>query len=127
MNNSYDIGIQEDFDSMTEELGTTFIIYHRDYSKTHAGQEGEETEEGFKYTERGSIQELDTKHEMISSGQMNVGDVKLTFKSDTIIEEEFIVSTDDREYKVLELTKVRGMSNNNVLYVKAFGKKVPRR
>lgn len=75
------------------------------------------------------LQELDSEHELIASGQMDIGDVRFKFQSDSKIAEEDFVSPDGgiTFYKVLNLTKVRNQSNDIILYTKATGKKLPKR
>lgn len=127
MKNQFDKGIQEDFNNMTEELGTKFKVYSKEYSDTHEGQEGEDTESGFSKEEIGSIQELDSKHEVVASGQFDVGDLRVTLKHDTIAKEEGYIEWNDSLYKLLTITKVRGLNNDVITHVVAHGKKVPGR
>jgi len=127
MKNQYDTGIQQDFDNMTEELGTEFTIYHQDYSSTYEGQEGEKTEDGYKYKETGSIQELDSKHEVVASGEFNVGDLRVTLKHNTIAKPEAYIEWNSSLYKIINLTKARGLRNDVITHVVAYGKKVPNR
>jgi len=132
--NNFDIGMQQDFDNMTDELGRTVFIYERDDILSDEGQEGDNDRiAGASALKRSTtetvfLQEMDSEHEMLASGQMDVGDVRFVFKADTTIKEEDYVSPDEKiMYKVLKLTKVKGMNNNVVVYVKGFGKKVPNR
>jgi len=129
MDNRFDIGMQEDFNNMTEELGREVLVYPRVDELTYEGQEDENSGRGTGVTEVVFLQELDTQHEMIASGEMKVGDVRFTFKSDSIAEEEGYVSPDSGTtfYKILQFTKVRNQNNNVISYIKAFGKKVPNR
>jgi len=129
MNNQFDVGIQEDFDNMTYELGRECYVYERVNDLTYSGQEGTDSELKNPIVEIVFLQELDSEHEMITSGQMNIGDVKFTFKSDSIIKEEYYVSPDlgSTKYKILKLTKVKNQTNDSVLFIKGFGKKVPNR
>ena len=125
--NLYDQGMQEDFNNMTIELGTEITIYSKTYSLTHEGQEGSSTVEGTNYTETASIQEIDAKHEMVASGQLDVGDLIVTLKHNTVAQEEGYIEWQGNTYKLLTLTKVRGMKNDVVTHVVARGKKVPGR
>lgn len=127
MTNQYDIGIQKDFDNMTRELGTEIVIFNRDYSVTHEGQEGSDTEPGYKHTEIASIQELEAKHEVVASGQLNVGDLKITLQHDSIAQEEGYIEWDNNLYKILDVTRVRGLRNDVITHITAHGKKVPNR
>ena len=129
MRNQFDIGMQEDFDNMTIELGREVTVYSRLDVLTYEGQEGTGSGLGSGVTEVVFLQELDTQNEMISAGEMAVGDVRFSFKHNSIVEEEGYVSPDlgITNYKVLKLTKVKGQSNNSVTYIKAFGKKIPNR
>ena len=131
MDNEWDNGLQEDFDNMTYDLGREVLVFPKKIHLDYAGQE--DTDSGIQdtyaegKTEVVFIQELDTQHETIKSGVMAVGDVRFTFLSNSIIEEEGFVFTNSKWYKVIQLTKVNGMSNDAILYIKAFGKKVPYR
>lgn len=127
MENQYDVGMQEDYNNMTEDLGREVTVYPRDNDLDYGGQEDTASGLGEGVKEVVFLQELDTKHEMIQAGQLKVGDVKFTFKSYTIAEEEGFVKTRDVIYKILALTFVRNMSNDIITYVKAFGKKIPNR
>ena len=105
-----------------------FSIFSRNSTETY---EGFESDDGYptaaSATETAFMQELDSTHEMVASGQMNIGDVRIVFLNDSIIAEEDKITCNSNNYKVLGLTKVRNMSNNIVLYIKGFGKKVPGR
>jgi len=129
MANRWDVGIQEDFNNMTKDLGRECTVYPRDDDLTYEGQEDTSSGLGTGVIEIVFLQELDTEHEMIAQGQMDVGDVRFAFLSDSIVEEEGYVSPDSGTtmYKVLKLTKVRNQQNNVIEYIKAFGKKVPNR
>lgn len=129
MNNQWDIGMQQDWDNMTEELGREVLVYPRADELNYEGQEDTSSGLDTGTIEVVFLQEIDTEHEMVQSGQMNIGDVKLTFKSDTLAEEEGYVSPDEgvTMYKILKLTVVKNQSNDVIVYVKAFGKKVPNR
>jgi len=129
MENQFDVGMQQDFDNMTYELGRECLVYTRKESLTHEGQEGEDSKKSSGVLEIVFLQELDTEHEMVAAGQMNVGDVRFIFQHDSIAEEEGFVSPDEgsTNYKILQLTKVKNQTNNAVIYTKAFGKKVPYR
>jgi hypothetical protein len=135
MANRYDVGIQKDFDSMTAELGTTFLVLPYQPSLNYEGQETEGVMYGEEFTETGSIQELDSKHEVVSSGEFSVGDVRLTLPSSTKISEEDLVEWTENVdkynkpalYKILSLTRVRGMGSDVITHVKAYGKKMPSR
>lgn len=130
----YDNGIAQDFDNMTYELSQPVVIYNRvnflDYEEqesvendTHGLPQDEQYAEPV--SEMAYIQELDTKHEMIQSGQMKVGDIRAVLSSKTIIAEEALLYVNDRQYKILELRYVRGI--HTVMYVEAWGKKLPNR
>lgn len=123
----YDKGIMEDFDNMTEELGTTVEVFTRNYDLTHESQEGTDTENMTGKKEKAFIQELETKHEVVASGQFSVGDVRIIFQHDSIVEEECQVLWKGAYYKVLNLTKTSGMNNDVIMDIKAFGKKLPGR
>ena len=130
MDNQYDIGAKEDFDNMTEELGTIVTVYPRNTELTYEGQEDENTEINKNgVQEVAFIQPLEETHQMITSGQFNVGDVRFTFKAETTAVEEGYVSPDNGKtwYKVINMTKTQGMSNNIIVSVKAYGKIVPGR
>lgn len=125
--NNYDEGIQEDFDNMTEDLGREVEIFLRVNTLNYEGQEGEDSDLGPSNIETVFLQELDSTHEMVQSGQLNVGDVKLTFQHNSIAEEEGYIKADGNIYKILKLTKLRGMNNNAILEIKGTGKKLPNR
>lgn len=129
MNNVWDKGLKTDFNNMTKELGRRVLVYKRDDELTYESQEDENSVKEPGVSEIVFLQELDTEHEMVAAGQMNVGDVRFTFQDNTVAEEEGFVSPDNGVtfYKILKLTKVRNQSNNSILFVKAFGKKVPNR
>lgn len=129
MNNQFDVGMQEDFDNMTYELGREVTVYPRSDDLTYEGQEDTASGLGTGVTEVVFLQELDTQHEMIAAGQMDIGDVRFAFQNDTIAEEEGYVSPDGGTtlYKILKLTYVKNQTNNVISYVKAFGKKIPNR
>lgn len=124
-----DIGIQQDFDNMTKEIGRTILVYGRIEELTYEGQEAESDEREPGVEEVAFVQELDITHEVVSSGQMNVGDIRCTFQHDSSVVEECFISKDGGVtlFKILKVTKVRNQSNNAILEIKAFGKKVPRR
>ena len=129
MNNQFDVGMQQDFDNMTFDLGRRCRVYPRRDDINYEGQEDEDSGLGPYMNEIVFLQEIDTTHEMVASGQLNVGDVRFTFQHSTIAEEEGYVSPDEGKtmYKIIQLTKVRGQSANAISYVKASGKKVPGR
>ena len=129
MNNQFDVGLQQDFDNMTFDLGRKCRVYPRRDTINYEGQEDEDSGLGPYMVEIVFLQEIDTTHEMVSAGQLDVGDIRFTFQHLTIAEEEGYVSPDfgTTLYKILQLTKVRGQSNNEIMYTKAFGKKVPGR
>jgi hypothetical protein len=127
MYNNFDLDAQEDFNSMTEELGREVLVYPRVNDLNYEGQEDTASGLGTAVTEIVFLQELDSSHEVVASGQLNIGDIKLLFKSNTIAQEEGYVFSDNLWYKILSLSIIKGQSNNSILYVKAFGKKVPGR
>ena len=129
MQNIWDKGLQADFNNMTKELGWLVWIYKREEDLTYEGQEDTNTDKEPYVPEIVFLQEIDSEHEMIASGQMNIGDVKFTFQSNSIAEEEAFVSPDEGEtfYKILKLTKIRNQTTNAIMYIKAYGKKVPER
>ena len=132
MVNRYDIGMQEDFNNMTEDLGREVWVYPRIDELTYEGQTSETTEllnEDEVVKETVFLQALDEENEMVASGMLSIGDVRFTFKNDTIAEEEGFVSPDEgvTYYKILRLTRVGNMNNNESIYVKGYGKKLPKR
>ena len=128
MENQYDVGAKEDFDNMTFELGQEVTVFSRKDTLNHEDQQSD-TE--FYYDvgilEVVFMQELNSEEKMVKEGMLKVGDVKFTFESDSIIKEQDKVVKNSNDYKVLKLTKVRGMSNDEILFIKAFGKKQPNR
>lgn len=127
MANQFDVGAQQDFDAMTEELGSEVSIYLQKYDVSYEGQEDGYTKNRPVVKEIAFLQELDSKNEMVNSGMLSVGDVRITFKSNTVAEPECQILVGNSYYKVLNLTYVKGMNNSVVLYVKAYGKKLPNR
>lgn len=126
--NNYDEGTKCAFDAMTKEIGLLVDVYPRKNVVGYENQEAEDSERTKNAVQEWvSMQELDSTHEMVAAGQLNVGDVKFTFKSDSIIEPEGYVKKNDNWYKVLELTKVRGINKDEIMWIRAFGKKVPMR
>jgi len=127
MKNRYDIGLSKDYDNMTLELGRTLVIQNRRPELDYGEQEDTNSDSDSDIKEIIFIQEMDSKHEAIASGVYKVGDVKMFFRSNSQVEEEAIIVDGDNRYKALEVTSVKGMSNNIPLYIKAFGKKIPGR
>lgn len=127
MNNNYDIGIRNDFDTMTNELGRELLIFSKDYVLTFESQESEQTSNDQAKREILFAQELDSTHEAVTSGVFSVGDLHFTAKSDSSVEEEGIIKDGETEYKIITLTKVRGQTNNVVMMIKGFAKKLPNR
>ena len=129
MVNYWDNGIKEDFDNMTKELGRSCTVYTRDNVLTYESQEGDTSSLDTGVTEIVFLQELGTTHEMVASGQMNVGDVKFTFLSDSIAEPEAYVSPDNGTtmYKILTLNIIRNQYSNTIMEITGFGKKIPNR
>lgn len=134
--NQYDVGIQEDFDNMTEDISHIVKIKNRIDYLNYEGQETDYSDSDSEvvdkqYTEPIEeymfVQELNSKHEMVTSGQLSVGDVRIVAKSNSIIQEESIIIDGDVEYKIIEFTKTGGMSNSAVMSIVAFGKKQPKR
>ena len=127
MNRNYDIGIQEDFDNMTEELGREVTIFTKDSVLNYESQEGEDSALGAGVKEIVFMQELDSTHEVVTEGLFKVGDVRFEFKSDSIAEEEAQINDGFNDYKILKLTIVKNMSSNKVLRIFGFGRKLPER
>lgn len=127
MDNNFDLGMAEDFDVMTYELAREVKVYSRQNVLDYNEMEGDESALGDGVTEVVYVQPLDETHEMINSGQMNIGDVKLIFQSTSIAEPEGYIIDNDVWYKIIKLTKARGQTHDNVIEIKAFGKIVPRR
>jgi len=124
MANNWDKGIQQDFDNMTAELGTSVSILKKDVVNTRIRTEGSQSHFNTAVTETAVVQELNSEHEMVQIGQLNVGDVRFTFQSDSVIAEEDEVTKNSLTYKVIKLTKVRGFNNDVVTHITAFGKKI---
>lgn len=123
----YDEGIQSDFDCMTDEAGREVTVQTRTEVLSHESQEAEGTAYTAGITETVSMQEMDSTHEQVQSGEFKVGDVKFTFKSDSIAEEEGRVIADGNTYKILKLTRTRGLVGNSILEIKSTGKKIDQR
>jgi len=122
----YSGGMKEDFNNMTSEIGRSITVQTRDDVLSYEGFEGESSGYNTGVTETVFIQELDTEHEMVSSGELKVGDVRLVFKDDTIAEEEGRVVDGTINYKIIDFTKVKG-EDGAVIYFKAHGKKLANR
>jgi len=114
---------------MTKDLGRECIVYPRVNELTYEGQEDTNSGYGTGVREIVFVQELDSEHEMNATGQLNIGDVRFCFLSDSSAVEEGFVSPDEGTtyYKILKLTKVRNQQNNVIEYIKAMGKKIPLR
>lgn len=141
--NQYDVGMTQDFDNMTHELGEQITLVARNAIESYDGSEGIYTDPilfgtigiGFpilfsrsasdgSFTEIAFVQPLKAEHEMVKSGQLDIGDIRCFFKSDTKVSEDYFIIHNDGWFKLLELKIVRGMSNDSIIYVRAFGKKV---
>jgi hypothetical protein len=127
MNNNYDEGLQQDFDNMTLELGREILVYPYDVSLTYEGQEGASSAVGDPVTEIAFLQELDGSHEVVASGQLDVGDVRIFFMNDSIAEEEGYVYANGNWYKLIKMNIIKGMTGDKIVYVKGYGKKLPLR
>jgi len=129
MDNQFDIGMQQDFDNMTDDLslGKDITVYPRDNSLTYEGFEGTSSGLGTGVKETCFLQEVNQTNEAVAAGILNVGDVKITFKANTTAEEEGYVVANGVNYKLIALTKVRGQSNEHMIYVMGYGKRVPNR
>ena len=64
---------------------------------------------------------------MAASGVFAVGDLRVTFQHDSTVSEESYIEWNSSLYKVRNLTRTRGMKNDVITHVVAYGKKVPRR
>ena len=117
-------GLQSDYDNMTKEVGMKVLIYPRRREISYEGQDSETDDRYEPIEEIAVLQELNSTHEMVSSGMFNIGDVEIIFLSNTVIEPEGFVYANESWYKVITLNKYRGFQENKVLYVKGFGKKV---
>lgn len=129
VDNQFDVGMQQDFNNMTDDLslGKPVMVYPREDVLTYEGQEGTSSGLGTGVSEIVFMQEVDQTNEAVAAGILNVGDVKFTFKSDSIAEEEGYVLENDRNYKIIGLTIVKGQSNGEIIYISGYGKKVPNR
>lgn len=129
MNNNFDEGMQQDFDNMTFDLGREVLVFPRTETLSYESQQAEADFLKTGVKEVVFMQELDSTHEVVQSGQMNVGDARFTFQSGTTAQEEGYVSPDNGKtmYKIINITYVKNMSRNIITYVKATGKKVPGR
>jgi len=129
MNNRWDIGIQEDLDNMTTELGRNCRIYLKSFVLDAAEQEAEPSNRDNFIEEIVMLQELKLENKLIISGAMEVGTVKFTFLANTKIKTEAVVSPDEgiTKYKVIKLDIIRNQSNNTILEVKGYGKRISHR
>jgi len=141
--NQYDVGMQTDFDNMTHELGQSITFESRERAQSYDNFEtftdprafGIPPDgigfpiffllpQGVSYTEIAFIQPLKAEHEVVKAGELDIGDIKCLFKSDSNIAEEYLIFYEGATFKVQEVTIVRGLSNDKIAYIKAFGKKV---
>lgn len=142
VNNYWDDGLQEDFTNMTNELGRNLLVYPRSNVVDYGGQESSSSGLGTPSYEKVFMQEMDSRHEVVQSGQLDVGDVRFFFTGNSIAEEEgYVFDTPSNlfplyfpihfgkitKYKILQLTKVRNMSNNTIMYIRGYGAKIPER
>lgn len=127
MYENYSDGMKEDYDNMTLEMSRLFRVYPRDNYHNYEGQQAaDEVKDTYK-EEYVFVQETETKHEVVESGQFSVADVKMNFQHNSSVEEESVlqeVGGQKRRYKVLTLTKVEG-PDGSIVYIKAFGRKLP--
>ena len=164
----YDVGMQEDFDNMTQELGLEITIKPRlkklDYDTFEHQYDvpdplvfgalpggigfpipfsegcrtfghppagigfpivfyGCANEEEF--TEIAFIQPLLAEHQVVQAGEFDIGDIRCTFKSDSSIQEGYFIFYQSHRYKIQNLTKVKGLINDSIAYIKAFGVRQP--
>ena len=134
--NQYDVGIQQDFDNMTLDISHLITIYKRINFLNSEGQESyQDDPDGLvndpQYDsgteEYAYVQELDTQHEMVQSGQLDVGDVRIVFPSTSTVTPECIVVDNNIQYKIITYTKTSGMNNQIVMSIVAHGKRLPGR
>jgi len=126
--NEFDFGMQEDFDNMTSELGNaTVVIRLKQTVKNRFGQEVDGSTYSSPIIETAIVQPIDEKNEILATGAYQIGDVEMTFKSDSVIAEEALVYLNDEEYKAIDITKVRSFNNNLITHITCFGKKIPKR
>lgn len=128
MENNFSEGMLEDYNNMTYEMGREVKVYTRDYIVNYEGQQTDEDNAKNYRIEVVFIQETETQHEVVDSGQFNVAEVKFNFMDNSIVEEESIIEElkSKKRYKVLKLTKVEG-PDGKIVYIKGFGKKLPDR
>jgi len=123
----FDVGIQEDFDNMTDEAGIEVTVQTRTEVLTHESQEAS----GSGYTggtiEIAAFFEFNTEHQQVQSGEFKVGDAKFTFKSDSLAEEEGRVLVGSNIYKILKIDRVTGLVANSIVSVTAMGVKIDNR
>jgi len=120
-------GLQKDFDNMTKEVGIKVQVYPRKIEQNYEGHHSEEEDFYESVEETVVIQELNSTHEMVTSGLFDIGDVEVTFLSNSIIEPEGYVFINNSWYKIITINYYRGMGQNEIMYVTGFGKKVQRR
>jgi len=133
--NQYDVGLAQDFDNMTTDIGHYITVYNRKNDLSYEAQEtNDESPDGEDnpynqyeepYEEIAYLQELDTKHEMVHSGQLNVGDVRVVLKANSEVKEEALIQDNNVQYKVIKLTRVGGMTNSVPIWIIAWGQKLP--
>ena len=125
-NFQFSAGAREDFDNMTSEIGKSVLVKTRNDVLNYEGQEGTSSGYSTGTYEIVFIQELDSQNEMLAAGELQTGDVKFHFKSDSVAEEEGVVVWNTNNYKIITLTEVSG-ENDEIIYIKAYGKKLANR
>jgi len=127
MANAWDKRIQTAFNKMTSRLGYTISIYPKSSATTRQGYESSTSTFGTVVSETAFLQELDSQHVMVLSGQLNVGDVSIVFQSSTVIKEEDKITVNSKDYKIIKISKFMGMNSNVVTDVRGYGKLLPKR
>jgi len=125
--NNWDKNIRGAFDKMTASLGSTATIYPKATVQTRFGFEGATSSFGTGVIEAVSLQEADSQHAMVLSGQLNIGDVQVTFLSNSVIQEEDEIFVNSKYYKIIKVSRFMGMNSNVVTDIRAFGKLLPKR
>jgi hypothetical protein len=122
-----DAGVAEDFDNMTKEVGRLVTVQSRTQVLGYEGHEGESTTYTSGTQEYAVLQQLNSEHEVVASGEFKVGDFEATMLSTSVVEEEGRIIADNVIYKVLRVDRINSLGSDAVLYVVAYGKKISRR
>jgi len=110
--NNYDVGLEEDFNNMTLELGTEITIYPRDFQLGVNGQEIEKSCWKKGIQEIGVVNILGEKDEAVAAGFLEVGDASIVLFGNTIAKVEDVVKKNNKYFKIIKITPIDGFNND---------------